>query len=80
MLQHENKACVCVYRVYNIPMNSKEVMKKMKKAGWTVSRIKGSHHQMTHPDFAHTVTVPHPKKELGKGLVKAIFKQAGLKE
>jgi predicted RNA binding protein YcfA (HicA-like mRNA interferase family) len=55
-------------------------MKMLKKAGWETVRIRGSHHQMTHPDFKHTLTVPHPKKELGKGLLNAILKQAKLKE
>lgn len=60
-------------------MNSAALIKEMKKAGWSEVRVRGSHHQFKHPDFAHTVTVPHPKKELGKGLVAAIKKQAGLK-
>ncbi len=55
-------------------------MRKVKKAGWKVVRIRGSHHQMAHPDFGHTITVPHPKKKLGAGLVNAILKQAGIKE
>jgi len=61
-------------------MNSKELMKILKKAGWEVARIRGSHHQMAHPDFSYVITVPHPKKELGKGLVNAILKSARLKE
>lgn len=37
-------------------------------------------HQLAHPDHpGKVVTVPHPKKDLGIGLVKAIMKQAGLK-
>ncbi|MDX8409877.1 MAG: type II toxin-antitoxin system HicA family toxin [Mariprofundales bacterium] len=61
-------------------MNSKELMKRLEKMGWKVVRSRGSHHQMRHPDHAHTITVPHPKKELGKGLLHAILKQSGLKE
>jgi len=61
-------------------MNSKELMKILKNAGWEVIRIRGSHHQMAHPDFSYVVTVPHPKKQLGKGLVNAILKSARLKE
>jgi len=52
----------------------------LKKVGWNVVRIRGSHHQLAHPDLGHTITVPHPKKDLGNGLVRAILKQAGLKE
>jgi predicted RNA binding protein YcfA (HicA-like mRNA interferase family) len=33
----------------------------------------------THPSKPGTVTVPHPKKDLGKALVQAIREQAGLK-
>jgi len=61
-------------------VNSKALIKKLKKAGWKVARIRGSHHQMAHPDFNYVITVPHPKKELGKGLVKAILKSAKLEE
>ncbi|MDP9084484.1 MAG: type II toxin-antitoxin system HicA family toxin [Pseudomonadota bacterium] len=32
-----------------------------------------------HPTKPGAVTVPHPKKDLGKGLVKAIRKQASLR-
>jgi len=45
-----------------------------------LDRIRGSHHQMRHLCHPHTITVPHPKKELGKGLVNAILKQAKMKE
>jgi len=61
-------------------VKSAELIKALKKAGWKVVRIRGSHHQLAHPDHRHTITVPHPKKDLGKGLVQAILKQAGLKE
>jgi predicted RNA binding protein YcfA (HicA-like mRNA interferase family) len=47
--------------------------------GWLLQRTRGSHHQFAHPSKPGTVTVPHPKKDLGKGLVQAIRKQAGLK-
>lgn len=69
----------CVYSVYILFMNSAALIKEMKKAGWIEVRVRGSHHQFRHPDHGHSVTVPHPKKDLGKGLVAAIRKQAGLK-
>jgi len=60
-------------------MNSKKLIKELEANGWTLKRVKGSHHQFSHPDFGHSVTVPHPKKDLGKGLVNAIRKQVRLK-
>jgi predicted RNA binding protein YcfA (HicA-like mRNA interferase family) len=35
--------------------------------------------KFVHQTKVGTITVPHPKKVLGKGLVLAILKQAGLK-
>lgn len=59
-------------------MTSKELIKQLEAAGWQVDRIKGSHHQLRHPDKSGTITVPHPKKDLGTGLVRQIKKDAGL--
>ena len=61
-------------------MNSRDLLKLLKDQGWEVVRIQGSHHQLKHADHGHTLTVPHPKKDLGVGLVKAILRQAGLEE
>ncbi|WP_033337056.1 type II toxin-antitoxin system HicA family toxin [Thioalkalivibrio thiocyanodenitrificans] len=60
-------------------MNSRELIRELREAGWRQVRVRGSHHQFSHPDHPGAIlTVPHPKKDLGKGLVKAIRKQAGL--
>ena len=58
-------------------MNSRDLMAALQAAGWNIARVRGSHHQLV--KGGKTVTVPHPKKDLGPGLVKAIRKQAGLK-
>jgi predicted RNA binding protein YcfA (HicA-like mRNA interferase family) len=50
----------------------------MKAVGWKLNRVRGSHHIFEHPARGGHVSVPHPKKNLGKGLVAAIRKQAGL--
>jgi predicted RNA binding protein YcfA (HicA-like mRNA interferase family) len=59
-----------------VERDSKKIMKRLKKEGWTVARVSGSHHIMKHPDHAFLITVPHPK-ELKEGMAKAIAKQAG---
>jgi len=59
-------------------MRSGDLIRDLKAAGWCLDRVRGSHHVFKHPTRAGHVTVPHPKKELGKGLVAAIRKQAGL--
>lgn len=60
-------------------MKSADIIRELKLAGWRLDRIRGSHHVFTHAERGGHVTVPHPKKDLGKGLVAAIRKQAGLK-
>ncbi len=50
----------------------------LEAGGWRLARVRGSHHQFRHPGRPGTVTVPHPKKDLGVGLVRAIRKQAGI--
>ncbi|ACL73155.1 YcfA family protein [Thioalkalivibrio sulfidiphilus HL-EbGr7] len=61
-------------------MDSRTLIKELKEAGWVEVRVRGSHHQFAHPDRPGAVlTIPHPKKDLGKGLVMAIRKQAGLR-
>jgi predicted RNA binding protein YcfA (HicA-like mRNA interferase family) len=59
-------------------MQSRELIRLLEAAGWQLNRVRGSHHQYRHPTKSGTVTVPHPKKDLGVGLVKAIRKQAGI--
>ena len=59
-------------------MNSREVLKIIKKDGWILKKVKGSHQQFTHPIKKGKVTIPHPKKDLKKKTVQSIFSQAGL--
>jgi len=60
-------------------MNSAELIKQLEKSGWTLRGVKGSHHIYTHPLHGGHISVPHPKKDLGIGLVSKLLKQAGLK-
>jgi predicted RNA binding protein YcfA (HicA-like mRNA interferase family) len=59
-------------------MRSGDLVRELEKAGWTLKRVRGSHHVFTHPKRPGIVVVPRPKHELGVGLVAAIHKQAGL--
>jgi predicted RNA binding protein YcfA (HicA-like mRNA interferase family) len=58
-------------------MGSREIMARLREDGWVLVRTKGSHHQFKHPKKPGLVTVPHPKRDLPRGTVKSIFKQAG---
>ena len=59
-------------------MTSTDLIRDMQKVGWRLDRVNGSHHVYKHPDKPDIVVVPHPKKDLGLGLVKAIREQAGI--
>jgi len=59
-------------------MTSTDLTRDMQKVGWRLDRVNGLHHVYKHPDRPRIVVVPHPKKDLGLGLVKAIRKQAGI--
>jgi predicted RNA binding protein YcfA (HicA-like mRNA interferase family) len=59
-------------------MKSANLIRLLKAAGWSLDRIRGSHHVFKHPERPGHIVVPHPKKDLGIGLVAAICKQAGL--
>jgi predicted RNA binding protein YcfA (HicA-like mRNA interferase family) len=59
-------------------VKSSTLIKELESDGWKLDRVRGSHHVFKHPMKPGHVTVPHPKKDLGKGLVGAIRKQAGI--
>lgn len=65
--------------VYKIGMNSRDLIKMLEDDGWNLVDVRGSHYQYKHSHKKGRVTVPHPKKDLPKGTVNSILKQADLK-
>jgi predicted RNA binding protein YcfA (HicA-like mRNA interferase family) len=59
-------------------MTSADLIRELRQAGWVLDRVRGSHHVFKHQARPGHIVVPHPKKDLGTGLVKAIRRQAGL--
>ena len=55
---------------------SREIVKILQKLGYLQKRQTGSHLIMYHPGFKRIIPVPMHTKELKKGLVKGIIKQA----
>lgn len=61
-----------------MPLSGKQLVKILKKEGWRIDRINGSHHILV--KGSKTMTVPvHGNKSLGKGIESKLLKQAGLK-
>ncbi len=60
------------------PLNCKEVLRVLRKIGFSEKRQKGSHISLFHPDGRHIVIPCHPGKDIGKGLLRKIIKEANL--
>lgn len=61
-----------------MPITSKEMIKKLKKNGFSIVSQNGSHIKMFNSNTNRTVIIPNHCKDLKKGLEQAILKQAGI--
>ena len=57
--------------------DSRKLIKMLENDGWRHVATKGDHFQFKHPNRPGRVTVPHPKKDINKGTVMSIYRQAG---
>jgi predicted RNA binding protein YcfA (HicA-like mRNA interferase family) len=64
----------CIY----VNVSGKECVKLLKKHGWFIARIQGSHHIMLKDGQCIPVPV-HGNTDLAPGTLHAILKKAGLK-
>ena len=49
------------------------------RIGYSLSRIKGSHRILRHPDREHNLTIPGPEnRKLASGTLRALIRTAGL--
>ncbi|MGH7303577.1 MAG: type II toxin-antitoxin system HicA family toxin [Candidatus Rokuibacteriota bacterium] len=53
-------------------------MSALRKAGFEVARIKGSHHFLRHPDGRGPVVPVHAGETIGPGLLAAILRDCDL--
>jgi len=53
------------------------IIQRLKKEGWAVVRMRGSHHQFKHPTKNGRVTVAHPKKDIPLKTARDIYRSAG---
>jgi len=52
----------------------------LKRLGFTVIRIKGSHHYLQHPDGRATVVPVHAGDDIGRGLISKILTDTDVSE
>ena len=58
-------------------MKSGAIIKALKREGFTLMRIRGSHHVFRKGD--RVAVVPHPKKDISIGTFRSIERQSGVK-
>lgn len=58
-------------------IESAKIVKRLEKDGWTEVSHTGSHRTFKNDGVAHPITVPHPRRDMPKGLKRAIEKAAG---
>lgn len=58
--------------------DSRKLIRLLEADGWLLIGTTGSHHHFKHPAKPGKVTIPHPRKDLPIGTVRALLKQAGL--
>ena len=55
-----------------------DIIRILERKGFILDRIKGSHHIYFHPGLHRRVVIPYHKRDLPKGTLHEILKQAGL--
>jgi len=59
-------------------LTSQKVIKILERNGFVLDRTKGSHRIYYHSESKRRVVVPYHKKDLPKGTLMEILKQAGI--
>jgi len=59
-------------------LTPQKIIRILEKKGFVLDRIKGSHQIYYHPDLKKRVVVPFHKRDLPKGTLLEILKQAGV--
>ncbi len=60
-------------------MTFREIERIVKKDGWELKTVKGSHYHYKHPNKKGLVTIPYHTGDLSPKTIASILKQAGLK-
>lgn len=62
-------------------ISGKKLCKLLESRGWSLKRIKSSHHIYSHPENDTILTVPvHGNRDLKQGTLSSLLKAAGLTE
>jgi predicted RNA binding protein YcfA (HicA-like mRNA interferase family) len=61
-------------------VKSKDLIKEFTRDGWFLHRVNGSHHIYKHPRKTGHISIPHPKSDLGVGLIAKLREFAAIQE
>lgn len=64
------------YRI-EVERDGRKLIRLLERDGWVRVAVRGSHWQFKHPDRAGRVTVPHSKRNIERGTLTSIYRQAG---
>lgn len=56
-------------------VDGQTVVKVLEKVGFAVSRVKGSHHVLRHPDGRGTTVPVHGGRPVAKGTLRAVLRE-----
>ena len=59
-------------------LTPEKIIKVLERKGFVLDRVKGSHHIYYHSETKRRVVVPFHKRDLPKGTLLEILKQAGI--
>jgi len=59
-------------------LTGKDLLLALKKSGFSVVRVRGSHHFVQHPDGRSTVVPVHAGESVGPGLISKILRDCEL--
>ncbi|APB32651.1 Putative periplasmic or secreted lipoprotein [Gloeomargarita lithophora Alchichica-D10] len=59
-------------------LTGEQLIRVLKKVGFTIARIKGSHHILIHVDGRRTVVPVHSGEDIGIGLLSQILRDCNM--
>ena len=62
---------------FDVLRDSRDIIQRLRQEGYEQVSVSGSHHKFVHRLLRRRVIVPHPKRDLPVGTVRAIYKDAG---
>ena len=57
--------------------DSRDIIRRLEREEFCSISAKGSHHKFWYLESRRIIIVPHPRRDIPIGTVKAIYKQAG---